>query len=618
MLKWTTLIICFSYRIVFAFDEDNRRLFFSSLNNLDFKAANHHASLEADSAARYEMHRLATLLFYEGRTEKLLPDISTLDSNDKMVDVFRALNNGYTSLFFDKVKGASFKSFYDAYQQARQLNYPWLIKACLAALMKYYNVEIAQYSEAHLPYLKHYESLQADSTDRIWVTLYYMIFYTKSLDSLNEDYFAKARMLDKFERRLSPGDPLLAPIYYEQGLRFEIENNPERAAGYYKKTLDPVFDYPFLKYQRFFASLKIMKMETLRGNFPTARIYLQKARMEANRVDTMRSNYHLNRYAAVYYRTQNMNDSAFISLSKAYDEDFLLDFRRNSMEINRLTVELETREKENAILRLRASQAWLTLALTSVALLLIGAYFAYANQAAKNKMHASEKKIQAMKLEKLLKDHELFGINSMIEGQERERQRIANDLHDNLGGLLAAINLQFATLKMRIGSLGADENMLYEKTNQLIQEAYQQVRSMAHAKNAGVNAQEGLLPAVKYFASKVSILNKLSIDVEEHGMEGRLENSFEITIFRIIQELVTNVIKHAHATEVTIHLTQYEDKLNLMVEDNGLGFDASAQKSNGTMGLYSIQKRIENLGGTVTIDSILQSGTTVILDIPLT
>jgi len=101
-------------------------------------------------------------------------------------------------------------------------------------------------------------------------------------------------------------------------------------------------------------------------------------------------------------------------------------------------------------------------------------------------------------------------------------------------------------------------------------------------------------------------------------LETRLDNSLEITIFRIIQELITNVIKHAQATEVTVHLTPHDDVLNVMVEDNGRGFDVSQIKRGATMGLYSIQKRIENAGGSVFIDSIPNKGTTVIIDIPLT
>jgi signal transduction histidine kinase len=186
-----------------------------------------------------------------------------------------------------------------------------------------------------------------------------------------------------------------------------------------------------------------------------------------------------------------------------------------------------------------------------------------------------------------------------------------------LGSVLATLKLHFQNIKARKDRKESDQDVLLQKTDDLLEEAYQKVRSIAHAGNVGMNAKEGLLPAVKNFASKVSIINKLMIEVEEHGMDKRLENSLEITIFRVIQELITNVIKHAHASEAIINLTHYEDSINLMVEDNGIGFNISHIKPRETMGLYSIQKRIENLGGRVTIDSIPQKGTTVIIDVPL-
>ena len=99
-------------------------------------------------------------------------------------------------------------------------------------------------------------------------------------------------------------------------------------------------------------------------------------------------------------------------------------------------------------------------------------------------------------------------------------------------------------------------------------------------------------------------------------MDERLENSVEITIFRIVQELITNVIKHAEASEIIVHLTSFEDHINIMVEDNGKGFDPSIIKDNDGMGLASIIKRVEHLGGNVDIDSHSGSGTTVILNIP--
>ena len=234
------------------------------------------------------------------------------------------------------------------------------------------------------------------------------------------------------------------------------------------------------------------------------------------------------------------------------------------------------------------------------------------NTKRKQKLAEQEKALESQKLATVLKEQELTAIDAMIEGQEKERQRIANDLHDDLGGLMATVKLHFNALK--------DKNSpeLFDKTDTLIEEAYQKVRTVAHAKNSGVIAKQGLLKAVQNMADKVSASNTIRIDVLDHGLDNRLENSLELAIFRIIQELITNVIKHANASEATIHLTNHEDSINIMVEDNGKGFDPKQiTKTKSGMGISSIDKRIEHLDGKLTIESEDNKGTTVIIDIPL-
>ncbi|KKN35232.1 hypothetical protein LCGC14_0785690 [marine sediment metagenome] len=309
------------------------------------------------------------------------------------------------------------------------------------------------------------------------------------------------------------------------------------------------------------------------------------------------------------------NASKYLKLHLVY-KDSVNEETLNSAMLD-IQTKYEVEKKENENLKLKQNKSWLIAGLSVLALLLLLSYLAYKNQLSKKKIAEAGKKIEQQKVEKLLRDQELNGIDAMIEGQEKERQRIANDLHDNLGSLLATLKLHFQNFKIRKERLEEQEKIMFEKTDTLIEEAYQKVRSMAHAKNAGVKSNEGLLPAIKNFASKASVVNQLIIDVEDHGMDQRLENSLEMTLFRIIQELITNVIKHAEATECTIHLTHHEDNINIMVEDNGIGFDTSKIKTEQGMGLHSIQKRIEILGGQVTIDSIFHKGTVFIIDIPL-
>ena len=251
----------------------------------------------------------------------------------------------------------------------------------------------------------------------------------------------------------------------------------------------------------------------------------------------------------------------------------------------------------------------------SLSLLLFGGvtfFLIQKNTKRKQKLAERDKELETQKLTIVLKEQELLAIDKMIEGQEKERQLIANDLHDDLGGLMATVKLHFNALK--------DKNTpeLYNKTNSLIDEAYQKVRSVAHVKNSGVIAKQGLLKAIHNMADKVSGSDKIEVNVIDHGLEKRLENSLELTLFRIIQELITNIIKHAEATEASLHLTNHEDSINIIIEDNGKGFNPSqVTKTNKGMGISSIDKRVAHLNGTMTIESEPNKGTNIIIDIPI-
>ncbi len=245
------------------------------------------------------------------------------------------------------------------------------------------------------------------------------------------------------------------------------------------------------------------------------------------------------------------------------------------------------------------------------------AFLIFRNSKHKQRKAEQERQQRIEEKEKILKDLELSTIDAMIQGQEKERQRLADDLHDSVGATLTAAKMQFEYLIKHQNDIKASEELI-KKTSTLLENAYVEIRSMAHLKNSGVMAKNGLLPAVEKLSSNASGLNGLSFEVKSYGLEQRLENSIEITVFRIIQELTTNIIKHAQATKGTIHLTNHKDSLNIMVEDNGKGFNPSQiTKTNKGMGISSIDKRVEHLGGSMTIESENNKGTTVIIDIPL-
>jgi len=245
------------------------------------------------------------------------------------------------------------------------------------------------------------------------------------------------------------------------------------------------------------------------------------------------------------------------------------------------------------------------------------AFLLFRNTKRKQRKAEEERQKQIDEKEKILKELELSTIDAMILGQEKERQRLASDLHDSVGATLSAAKLQFEHLiKDEIDTKAREE--LINKTSTLLEDAYVEIRSMAHLKNSGVIAKNGLLPAVAKLAESASGVNSLKFEVQSHGLEERIDNSLEISIFRIIQELVTNVIKHANATKGIIHLTNHDETINIMVEDNGKGFNPNqVTKTKAGMGISSIDKRVEHLDGKLTIESEKDKGTTVIIDIPL-
>ena len=403
----------------------------------------------------------------------------------------------------------------------------------------------------------------------------------------------------------------------------ELRDSVSKAVSLYTKALLKGYGHPFHNYLRFSIILKLADLRYKMGDYQGALSKLEEVSCCLNPHDTLKNQFYINYYKSKFLAKTGSYEEAFSSLDKSNKAGYLLDYRKNTLEISKLQVQLETEKKEKKIL-LQSNQIekgkrqkrniWLG----ALGIVLIGGLFAFLVQkGAKRKqlLAEQEKVLQEQKVENLLKEQELTTIDAMIEGQEKERLRIANDLHDDLGGLMANVKLHFNSLQEKNKERGSE---LFSKTNTLLDEAYEKIRAIAHAKNSGVIAKQGLLMAVYNMADKISTANKINIDVLDHGLDNRLENSLELTLFRVIQELTTNIIKHANASEATIHLTNHDDSFNIMVEDNGKGFktDGITSKTNG-MGLKSIDKRVAHLNGTLDIESLPGKGTTVIIDIPI-
>jgi signal transduction histidine kinase len=214
----------------------------------------------------------------------------------------------------------------------------------------------------------------------------------------------------------------------------------------------------------------------------------------------------------------------------------------------------------------------------------------------------------------LLKEQELKSYSAMLEGQDKERQRIASDLHDRLGGILSTVKAYFQTIDEKIKSLEEKTVVQYEKAAELLNTAVEEVRNISHDLHSGVLKNFGLCAAVSDLKNTIELTGQLKIDLFVSGKKRKLDTNKEIEIYRLVQELFSNTMKHARANKVTLQFTFAENNINVIFEDDGIGFDP--RKVTKGIGLKNIEARISKLNGDYSIDSAPGRGTIIILDIP--
>ncbi|WP_299364979.1 tetratricopeptide repeat protein [Winogradskyella sp.] len=293
----------------------------------------------------------------------------------------------------------------------------------------------------------------------------------------------------------------------------------------------------------------------------------------------------------------------------------------NQKTILDIQTKYETEKKEKEILQLQTenlqanykrkqNRNLLLATLVVLCLLCLFIYLQLKNARRKRIILEQEHTIKAQELEQKLHEQELDGIDAILDAQEEERSKMASDLHDNLGS-------KVATLKLYLESYDNKDDFsgFYNKLKKLMNDTYNEIRSISKNKNFGAQIDKGLIPSTKSIAKQISDSKKIDIKVINVDVNKRIENTLEIQIFRIIQELLTNIIKHSSATEAIVQFSEHDNTLNIVVEDNGKGFDINAVKTG--IGLINIEKRITKIDGELVIDSSQGNGTTIILNIPL-
>lgn len=222
--------------------------------------------------------------------------------------------------------------------------------------------------------------------------------------------------------------------------------------------------------------------------------------------------------------------------------------------------------------------------------------------------------LQKQRITELQQKNKLLALSSMIEGQEAERLRIAKDLHDSLGGLLSTVKAHFTTIQKEIKQLA--KFGLTEKTNSLIDEACIEVRRISHNMMPHALSISGLKGALEDIAQNLKA-EGYEVTLEINDLPTDLENTKEVMIYRLVQEIISNIRKHANANTILLQVLGFNKEINLIVEDNGDGFDYEKAIVNDGLGLKNINSRVDFLDGSVEWDSKPGNGTSISINIPL-
>ncbi len=226
-----------------------------------------------------------------------------------------------------------------------------------------------------------------------------------------------------------------------------------------------------------------------------------------------------------------------------------------------------------------------------------------------------QRKQQLAENEKQLAVREAY-IDATIRSQENERKRFAQDLHDGMGQLISSLRLMVNQLDRNVSI--EEKLSIAERSETILNDMHTEIRSIAFNLMPQTLIQHGLLPALQEMALRINQTGKIGVSVRGYDIPERLHEVHEISLYRIVQEWINNVIKYASASKIEVQLIGHEEEINITIEDNGVGFDPINLELSKGNGWKNIKSRVNLVKGEVEVDSVSQrKGTTLMIRIPV-
>jgi len=305
-------------------------------------------------------------------------------------------------------------------------------------------------------------------------------------------------------------------------------------------------------------------------------------------------------------RFNKLKDSLFDIKKTKVINDLSFKYEKEKDQAHILALEKEGLQKDLS-LRKRTSQrnAYLFTGVGIIALTVFLLMY-FRQRAVKDKI------IIQQKIRQLEEEKKMMAAKLLVEGQEEERKRIATELHDGLGVLLSATKMQFSI----ISDKSPENKVLIDKASRMLEQATGDVRKISHNMMPGLLTKLGFFEAVEGLFEDIGDTGDLNATCTITGNQDRLTENKEIMLFRIIQEMVNNTIKHAEARNIELQIHVLPEMLDIKYADDGKGFDIGQKLETESIGLKSIQSRVNFLNGKLTVESKPGEGVKYTMQIP--
>ncbi|WP_118950605.1 ATP-binding protein [Taibaiella helva] len=331
------------------------------------------------------------------------------------------------------------------------------------------------------------------------------------------------------------------------------------------------------------------------GNVRAARYYL--ARLYGSRGD---------------YRKAYENAQAYIDLNNSLSGDEII------RHVNQEEVRFRTAEKDKDLLRktvqierqqkdLERKNRWIAIVVGAIIIAFLLLLLIV-------KGYRSRQKLLKHQMDNMAQQKEIERLKAETEVEERERARIARELHDGIGGLVSAAQLNIRALEKE--HIYLKDSEVYLSTSRIFTEVGSELRKTAHNMMPSVLLQRNMEEAISIFCNYIRQNKSLHFDLQCYGDFALLPDSYKIAIYRMVQELVHNVVKHAHAVSVLVQLMFQQPVMSITIEDDGVGFDPEAVTDKG-LGLKSMAERVKYLNGSFSIDSQPGKGASVYIELEI-